>query len=425
MRWRTWLAIVSVAFPACAGPPPARYDGGLSADQNSGDPGSPGSAADAGADGGPPTSTADASSADAGAFVDTQEIDDYLTAQMNAAHAPGMAVAIVKGDHVGWSKGYGLADIDAGRPVTADTLFLLASISKTVTSVALMRILEDPSRHLSLDDDVGASLPFTVRNPSYPGTPITFRMLLTHTSSFDGAPDLESFTVDGDPTESLHDFLADAVTKSESWSAAKPGTAYSYSNIGASLAGYLVEAISGQTLEEYCRAQIFAPLGMTETSWFLRGLDPTHVAMPYELASGTYQAQGSYGVLFYPATELRTSANQLARFLIMFAQHGRWESARILSAATVDEMRRVQFPELDGAQGLIWYYTDDDSTRVLGHSGGYFGVSTDMYFDPATGAGYVILMNGGQMLANYADDAANAAIYALNVEMMGLANSLP
>ena len=416
------LSALGLAPTACGGdPPPATAAHRATPPTGSDDATS--ASPEATPDGGAPgAGTGDGS----GAFLDTPEVDAYLTAQMQAAHAPGIAVALIKGDHIGWAKGYGLADVDAKRPATADTLFMLASVSKTVMSVALMRLLEDPARHLSLDDDIDASLPFAVRNPAFPDTPITFRMLLTHTSTFDGVVGLEdvSNTVNGDPPVPLHDFLAAAVAQKESWGTSKPGTAYSYSNIGASLAGYLVEAISGTSLEAYCQSEIFAPLHMNETSWFLRGLDASHIATPYEYAGGTLQPQGLYGVEFYPATELRTSATQLARFLMMFAQHGQYGGARILKDTTVDEMRRVQLPAIDATQGLIWF-TEDFQPPLIGHSGGYYGINTEMWFDPKTGSGYVLLSNGGDLIAGYSDMAINTAWGNLNTKLAALAEALP
>jgi CubicO group peptidase (beta-lactamase class C family) len=252
-------------------------------------------------------------------------------------------------------------------------------------------------------------------------------MLLTHTSSLDGAPGLEDIanTFDGDPTVTLRDFVAGAAAEPASWSAAEPGTAYSYSNLGASLAGFLVEAISGESLETYSQKHIFQPLGMSETSWFAKGLDPSHIAMPYEFVDGAFQPQGNYGVPFYPATELRTSVNQLARFLIMFEEHGELDGARILHPETVDEMRRPQIPNLDPDQGIIWHYDSGMGTKVFGHTGGYFGVTTDMEFDPATGAGYVVLMNGGEMSTGFSDEEIVSAVTAVSAKLLALAEALP
>jgi CubicO group peptidase (beta-lactamase class C family) len=132
------------------------------------------------------------------AAEDASSTDPFFAAQMRAARVPGIAVALIGGGRIKWAKGYGLANIAEKRPVTPDTLFMIASTSKAVTAVALMQLIEDPARGLDLDQDVDANLPFTVRNPSFPDTPITYRMLLTHTSglidSQDGYWDIEEPT---------------------------------------------------------------------------------------------------------------------------------------------------------------------------------------------------------------------------------------
>src|SRR5262249_19530269 len=95
--------------------------------------------------------------------VDTGGLDPFFTAKMKAAGAPGLAVAAIGGGKIKWIKGYGLANIEENRPVTKDTLFMLASVSKSITAVALMSLIQDPSRGLSLDQDVDDKLPFKVR----------------------------------------------------------------------------------------------------------------------------------------------------------------------------------------------------------------------------------------------------------------------
>jgi CubicO group peptidase (beta-lactamase class C family) len=412
MRTSKALAVAWLALAACSAGGRGADDGAPAGDTGRAHDAGGGAAARDGAepasDGGAPATSPDGADDYDGAFVDTKEVDDYLTAQMHAALATGIAVAIVKGGHVGWAKGYGLADISSGRPATPDTLFELASVSKTVVSVALMHLFEDPARGVSLDDDVNAKLPFRVQNPRFPGTAITYRMLLTHTSSLVDGAILDVPPTQGDAPTSLRDWLADAVGRDDAWSSSAPNTTYAYSNTAVSLAGYLVEVISGKNLQDYSATEIFAPLGMTETSFFLRGLDPTHIAQPYEFVNNAFQAQGLYGFPDYPDGQLRTSARQLARFLVMFEQHGALGGTRILSAATVDEMRRLQLPSVAADQGLVWYYGYDGPTRILGHNGAYLGISTDMWFDPATGAGYVLLTNSG---AYYDDQAGTSAAF--------------
>ena len=173
-------------------------------------------------------------------------------------------------------------------------------------------------------------------------------------------------------------------------------------------------------LQAYAKARIFEPLGMKESSFFLRDLDVSHIAMPYD---GTPPvAQGHYGYPDYPDGQLRTSAPQLARFLLMFAQKGQC-GQRLLKEATVDTMETVQLPAVDPSQGIIWYYDTKAGTQVLGHRGGDKGVSTDMFFDPTTGSGYVLLSNGSTNTTGSA--AAQAAMDAMNEKLLQLAKTLP
>jgi CubicO group peptidase (beta-lactamase class C family) len=374
--------------------------------------------------GDPPTPAASCAAGPVG-VIDTSALDPFFTAQMATAKVPGLSVAVVGGGRIKWAKSYGLANIAEQKPVTNDTIFMLASISKTVTAVALMQLLEDPARGLALDQDVNGKLPFSVRNPRFPSTPITYRMLLTHTASLidsDGywAVAMPDPLTQGDSPIALLDFDRGYVAKADSWSSAKPGTVYAYSNTGASLTGLLVETISGMNLQDYSKKNIFDRLGMNESGWFLRNLDPSHIAMPYDGTPLT--AQGHYGYPDYPDGQLRTSAPQLARFLLMFAQRGEC-GQRVLQQATVDTMRTVQLPAVDSLQALIWYYDTKAGTEVLGHRGGDKGVSTDMFFDPKTGSGYVLLSNGSTNTSG--STAAEAAMTAMNEKLLQLSKDLP
>jgi CubicO group peptidase (beta-lactamase class C family) len=359
------------------------------------------------------------------AVVDTTALDPFFTAQMRTANVPGLSVAVVGGGRIKWAKGYGLANIAENKPVTTDTVFMLASVSKAVTAVALMQLIEDPARGLSLDQDVNGKLPFSVRHPRFPSTPITYRMLLTHTS---GLIDSDGYWAvaspqplhQGDSPIALLDFERGYVAKADSWASSAPATTYAYSNTGAALTGLLVETITGTNLQDYAKANIFDRLGMKEASFFLRGLDASHIAMPYDGAP--LAPQGHYGYPDYPDGQLRTSAPQLARFLLMFAQKGQC-GQRLLKEATVDLMATPQVPSIEPSQGLIWYYDQKGGTRALGHNGGDAGVSTDMFFDPATASGYVLLSNGSTNTAG--SKTAQAAMAAMNDKLMELGKTLP
>lgn len=360
------------------------------------------------------------------ATVDTTAIDPFFTQHMKTAGVPGAAVAVIGGGRIKWAKGYGYANVAEKKPVTTDTLFMLASVSKAVTAAALMQLVEDKSRGLGLDQDINAKLPFTVRSPRFPSTPITYRMLLTHTASLIDSNTYWSIAMptpltQGDHPTPLFDFEKSYVARSDSWSQARPGTAYSYSNTGAALIGLLVERISGKNLQDYTKANFFDRLGMKESSWFLRGLDASHIAVPYDGAP--LAPQGHYGYPDYPAGQLRTSVTQLSRFLLAFAQKGKCGSARILEEATVAEIGKPQIPSIEPSQGLIWYVDTKGGKNALGHNGGDVGVSTDMFFDPATGNGYVLLTNGSTNTSG--SPAAQNAMKAMNDELMRLSSTLP
>jgi len=140
--------------------------------------------------------------------------DRYVTLLMKFAHKPSLTACIIINDNVVWSNGYGLYDIENNKPATPDTLYLMASISKTVTATALMQLYDQGL--FDLDDDVNNFLPFSLRNPNFPDIPITFRMILSHRSSLasDNSDRLCSSIIPGDPDipSYPHPWLEDYLT---------------------------------------------------------------------------------------------------------------------------------------------------------------------------------------------------------------------
>lgn len=329
-------------------------------------------------------------------------LDDFIRVNMAVANVPGFSACIVKNGQVVWSKGYGWANIEQRTPVTPETLFMIASISKTVTGTALMQLWEQGA--FTLDDPINNYLPFPVSNPKYPKTPITFRQLLSHVSSISDDNDLMfKFYTEGDSpiplSLALRSYLSPGGVQYQpdsNFYDYAPGTGWAYSNTGFALNGYLVESITGIPFSEYSEQHIFGPLQMNETSWFLRDLDQSHIAMPYHfnVKDRRYIAYGQYGYPGYPYGQLRTSVLQLARFLLATINYGELDGARILDEATAEEMRRVQYPELNPAQGLAWVYENYNDETFLGHNGNDPGVFTLMWFRPADGVGVIALANG-------------------------------
>lgn len=326
------------------------------------------------------------------------ELGAFIAERMEKAHLPGLAAAIVYDGEVQAVGAWGLANVEDDVPVTVDTLFNLASVSKTVTGTALMQAIEDGL--LDLGDDVNDVLPFEVVHPDT-NKAITPKMLMTHTSGIiDNWDVLDELYVEGDSPIALGDFLEDYLVEGgkyyddwENWGE-YPGDEHDYTNVGASLAGYVVEAASGTPFDTWTQRRIFEPLGMDESGWHLADLNTDHIAIPYGWYDGAWESYGFYGYPDYPDGNLRTSAPQIARFLAAFTAGGVYDGERILDADSVEAMLDPQVPDLDETQGLIWYSWTLGDEEVWGHNGGDDGVTTEILFRKRDGVGVVLLANG-------------------------------
>ncbi len=335
------------------------------------------------------------------------ELDTFILQKMHQARLPGLSVLVVKDDEVVWAKAYGFADIDAPRPVTSDTPFYLASISKTFTATAVMQLWEQGL--IGLDDDINVYLPFSIRNPVFPSTPITFRMLLSHGSRMGRRDGSIPYTPGQDCPISLPDFLTSflvpggSLYNAGSFLPFPPGAAHSYSNVGYALLGYLVERVSGLTLEQYCQQNIFGPLGMINTSWRKAGY-PMFTTQPadmylFNIASQTYTERGFGGWGAYPAATLTTSANQLAKWLILHMNGGTYQGVQILQPQTVQLMQTPVFSDgVHYGYGLgfeLPLKIVQAPVPHIGHGGSFPGTATLMGYRPSSRVGIIMMANGG------------------------------
>jgi CubicO group peptidase (beta-lactamase class C family) len=351
-----------------------------------------------------PLNSSDSSFAMVDITIDTidDELDDIILNVMEKEHIPGLAASIVKQGEVVWSKGYGFASLNPPVPVTEDTVFLLASVSKTVTGVALMQLYDEG--RFDLHEPVNNYLPFQIIHPQYPKTDITFHMLLTHTSGIKDNWNIMP-TYPGDPPILLGQYLQDYLCEGGaiyhpnanfySW---QPGTKYQYSNIGVALVGFLVEVISGMpSFEDYCREYLFNPLGMDETSWFLENLDPSNIAKPYKWNGLKYIPYEHYNTCYYPASCLRTSVFQLSQFLLTFMENRDQidfpEELHILENNTAILMTRPQIPDINPNVGLIWHNYNYEGETYWFHNGSFYGVRTEMLFRMVDKTGVIVLCN--------------------------------
>jgi CubicO group peptidase (beta-lactamase class C family) len=331
-------------------------------------------------------------------------IDEFILDEMNFERLPGVSTVIVKEDKIVWIQSYGFADIENEITVKDSTVFLLASISKVFSGTAVMQLLENSI--INLDEDVDQHLPWTLQIPGYPSNPITFRHLMCHTSSIlDNDVVMDTYYDYPDPTISLADcmqayFSTSGVDydPSSNFLPNAPGSIYEYSNMATALNGYLVELISGMPFNEYCNNNIFNNLCMEKTAWFMGELDSTHVARPYQYIAGNYVPYSHYGFADYPDGQLRSTALDMANFMIAYLNDGMLGSNSLLTANSINQMWTAQIPDLDPYQGLNWYqeelFHNSGSSWLWGHNGGEQGASTEMYLDPVNKIGICVLSNG-------------------------------
>ena len=334
-------------------------------------------------------------------FRDETELFNFIESIMATHFIPGLSISIAKGGNIVWNNHFGYANINENTVVDENTMFILSSASKTITATALMQLFQQDL--FMLNDDVADYLPFDVNHPDYPEVPITFKMLLSHTS---GIKDNWNFMpyYNGDSPLELDYYLnqyftpeGDFYDSDLNFTDYTPGTSFSYSNNGVALIGLLVEEISGQSFDEYCIENIFDPLGMDDAYWFLSEIENINkVAFPHQLAPGltsTLSVLENYGYSDYPSGQLRTTSNNLAKFMITFMNNGMYNGIEILNPETIEIMKTVHYPNAASDQGLIWYYRYLNEGTVFGHSGGDLGSSTDMFISFSNDVGVVILSN--------------------------------
>lgn len=322
---------------------------------------------------------------------DAKELDDYVASRMSAGKVPGVTLAVFRSGKLAYAKGYGLANKATNKKMAPDTIINVASISKTITGVALMQL--EAAGKVKLDDDVSKYTGVVIKNPRFPNDPITLRMLLTHTSSIvsNDAQLEQAYAADADASVTLAQVVQGSFTQGGRWYTpqifgnTRPGTSFSYCNVCLATVGLVVERVSGVPFAKFTKDNIFTPLGMSSTTWLLADTDKSRLATPY---SGPQQRpEPQIGLPDWPAGSLKTTASDLAAFASAVAL------AKILAKPSVDQMLKPQAPSAPGPWGLVFYETDYAGIRAWGHGGDLYGIGTVYGFTTSKADGAVALAN--------------------------------
>lgn len=323
-------------------------------------------------------------------------IDGVVAEQIATRDVAGAVVTVVHKGRVLFNRGYGHADIARGALVDPSrTVFRPGSVSKLFTWVALMQQVEQG--RVDLDADVNAYLDFKV--PAFGSKPVRVRDLLSHSP---GLGDVGGLTVDA--AAKLRPYAEWLKTRAAAprW---EPGTEIAYSNYGAALAGYIVERVSGEPFADYAEKHLFAPLGMTATT-FREPLPANmvpHMATGYALTDGRLTSKPfEYFSGVMPAGSASATGPDMARFMLAMLDDGRLGSARVLKPASVRLLfsdSKANAPRLPGmAHGFMVAREAGPrgaGPRLVGHGGNTVDFHSYLVLAPQEDFGFFVSMTGG------------------------------
>lgn len=327
--------------------------------------------------------------------------EEYAHARFRGREIVGGAVIISRNGEILFSSAYGYKNAGKNKPVTLDTCFRIASVTKLVSAVGLMKLIEE--KGISLDTPVKDIVGFQVVNPAFPDQPITIRQVLSHTSGFNQTqyyfPNWEALKPD-------NRYFSKKIA---------PGTQYSYANLNGGLIGAMIEALSGQSVHDYMQENVFLPLGINAA--YHPGMLPdssdvsdrlSKEGRTVQTASKAIARVDEYSDGCDPRAHtnitsgnLWISANGLNRIISMLQMGGELDGVRILQPETVQLMMQPQHlipassVTAESPYGLCMYREENmPGGTWYGHQGRYDGLSSNIYFQPDTGLTVTVIANG-------------------------------
>ena len=326
-------------------------------------------------------------------------MDGLMAAHREEFKFVGATLSIVKDGELLLSKGYGYSDLQQRIPVDPEyIMFRPGSASKLFTWTAVMQLVEQGriDLHADVNEYLDFEIPAQAARPGQDPQPITMAHLLTHTPGFEDRGE-GLFILEKEQLLSLEVYL-------KSYLPARvfpPGTVLAYSNYGTSLAGYIVERVSGQLFEDYVEQHIFNPLGM-ERSTFRQPpeLSAAELARAYNFAAGAYHEGSFEYISARPAGSMSSTAADMASFMIAHLQQGAYHGTRILQEETAAEMHRQQFAHHPMLDGMTYGFIENtfNGRPVLTHGGDTFLFHSGLYLLPEEGLGLFVSYSGGSYL---------------------------
>ena len=330
------------------------------------------------------------SNGDSGSTGEFAAIDAFVEGEMSAQRIPGLSLGIVREGQNVHLQGFGEAD-ESGRDVTPQTPFIIGSLSKSFTAMAIMQLVE--AGQVDLDAPVQEYLPWFRVADAAASARITVRQLLNQTSGISPRTG-KTFQGNGDVSDQA---LERAVRKLSTAELSEPvGSTFQYSTVNYAVLGLIVQEVSGETYEEYVQQQIFTPLGMQHSFTSEADAEPQGLATGHNYWFGRPAAADvAYNRGILPAGYLISSAEDMTHYLIAQLHDGSFEGTDLLSPAGTAQMHRAAVPTLaaDTSYGMGWFVGPVNDLPAVFHQGETFTYHANIVLLPETDEGVVILMN--------------------------------
>jgi CubicO group peptidase (beta-lactamase class C family) len=331
--------------------------------------------------------------------IDQLQLEMMVKEIINRHPAVGLAVGVVRNGRLEFFRGHGLADIASNTPITEDTVFRIASITKTFTAIAVMQLWEKGLVDLDAPaNDYLRAYKLIPAKASF--RPATVRHLLTHTAGIREVlhpsgllrmRDLGETVNLGQAVPSLAEYYHGALRID-----AEPGSRFMYTNHGFATLGQIVEDVSGKPLDRYFRDQIFEPLGMAHTDLVRSDPVRSHLATGYELHSYGAKAVTDYEVITIGGGGIYSTPRDMARYLAALLGGGANELGSMLKPATLASMFEPNYqpdPRIPG-MGLAFFRTNLGGHLTVEHDGILPGFDSQIFLAPHDGVGVMAFANG-------------------------------
>jgi CubicO group peptidase (beta-lactamase class C family) len=333
-------------------------------------------------------------------FAQISKIETAIQQIFQEEKVAGLSVAVVKKNKIIYTHSFGKKNLETGEPLTNENIFRIASISKSFSATSIMQLVE--AGKISLDEDVSNLVGFKIRNPKYPETVITLKLLLSHLSSINDSEGYFSL-----------DYINPA--KNPNWAKCyndyEPGKGYQYCNLNFNMVGTIIERTSGERFDQYVKHHILDPIGLYG-GYCVDSLDKTKFASIYDynadsakfiLSPNAYAPRSeeiaNYTIgystpIFSPTGGMKISATDLAKYMTMHMNYGKYKGVKIMSKKSAKQMQTPLSEEEQYGFAIENTTKMIDGVQLTGHTGSAYGLFSAMFFDPKKKFGIVVISNG-------------------------------